>query len=154
MLVSRLAARAVLGAAFTLVAGCNSTTDASRPLEGTYLLESAAGQAVPALIHTAVDVSHPPIDIYVVNDTLQILAGGRYIQRGRLTAYMESNVVSTLRWSDHGMVTVDGNTLRFESEYLQNVSFGGTLAANGLIEISQNLANEGTVDLYRFSRAP
>ncbi|MFL5605673.1 MAG: hypothetical protein ACJ8AD_04435 [Gemmatimonadaceae bacterium] len=154
MIVSRLAARAVLVAALALAAGCRGTTDVlPPPLEGSYVLHTAAGQPAPALIHTAVDPSHPPIDVYVLGDTLEILDGGRYIQRGRLEARTGSQLVSTSRWSDHGVFTVDGNALHFDSEYLQNITFDGTIA-NGMLSITQNLASEGTADVYLFTHVP
>jgi hypothetical protein len=78
MLVSRLAARAVVAAAFALAAGCRGTTDVlPPPLQGTFVLHTAAGQPAPALIHTAVDPSHAPIDIYVLGDTLEMTLAGR-----------------------------------------------------------------------------
>jgi hypothetical protein len=156
MLASRLATRAVLLAAFALAAGCSSTTDVSPSpsLVGTYLLYTAAAQPAPALIHTAVDTSHAPIDIYVIGDTLEILDGGHYIQHARLEARTGSQLLSTSRWSDHGLFTVNGNTLTFESDYLQNVSFSGALTADGMVAVSQNLATEGTADIYLFTRAP
>jgi hypothetical protein len=154
MLVPRLAARAVLVAAFALAAGCRGTTDVlPPPLEGSFVLHTAAGQPAPALIHTAVDTSHAPIDIYVVGDTLEILDGGHYIQHARLEARTGSQLLSTSRWSDHGLFTVNGNTLTFESDFLQNVSFSGGLTADGMIAVSQNLAAEGTADIYLFTRA-
>jgi hypothetical protein len=155
MLVPRLAARSALLAAFALSVGCSSTTDVapSPSLVGSYVLKAAAGQPAPALIHTAVDTSHAPIDIYVVGDTLEILDGGHYIQHARLEARTGSQLLSTSRWSDHGLFTVNGNALTFESDFLQNVSFSGALTADGMIAVSQNLATEGTADIYLFTRA-
>jgi hypothetical protein len=153
MLVSRLRL-ATAAAVFAFTAGCSGAIDAPPSLVGTYLLHTAAGQPAPALIHTAVDPSHAPIDVYVVADTLQILDGGRYIQRGHLEAYSESRLVSSSRWSDHGVVTVDGNTLHFDSNYLQNIAFNGTVGAGRMLSVTQNLATEGTPDLYLFTPAP
>jgi hypothetical protein len=157
MIVSRIAARAVLLAGFSFATACSGTTDVlppPLPLVGRYVLHTAAGQPAPALIHTAVDPSYPPIDVYVLGDTLEILEGGRYIQRGRLAARTGSQLLSTSRWSDHGVFTVDGNALHFDSEYLQNITFDGTVSPGGSLSIVQNLAMEGTADVYLFARAP
>ena len=152
MLGSRLGL-ATAAAVFAFSAGCSGTTDAPPSLAGTYLLHTAAGQPAPALIHTAVDPSHAPIDVYVIADTLQILDGGRYIQHGRVEARVASQLVSTSRWSDHGIVTVTGNTLHFDSDYLENLTFDGTVGAGRMLSVMQNLASEGSADLYLFTPA-
>src|SRR5690349_510363 len=105
MLASRLALTTSL-AAFAFAAACSSTTDVAPSLVGTYLLQTAAGQQAPALVHTVIDTSQASIDIYVVADTIVILDGGHYVQRGQLEARIASQRVSTSRWSDHGLVSV------------------------------------------------
>jgi len=50
--------------------------------------------------------------------------------------------------------TAVGNTLHFDSNYLQNIAFNGTVGAGRMLSVTQNLATEGTPDLYLFTPAP
>jgi len=136
-----------------IVAACNGGSPTEAPLHvGTWVLQSAAGQPAPALIESVPDPeSGQPIEVLVVNDTLELHADGTYRQRAQLEVRLGGQFVGRPIWSDHGIVTVTGAALHFESNYLQNVVFDGALTA-GAVTLTQNLAGEGLDDVYVLTR--
>jgi hypothetical protein len=54
-------------------------------------------------------------------------------------------------WRDHGQFTLQGDSVHFVSEFLQNVQFAGAANA-GRLEIEQDLPGEGRLARYAFAR--
>jgi len=122
---------------------------------GRYALSGAAGFALPALVNTSVaPETGDVIDVYVLSDTLEVTADGRYEQRARLEARIGQQVVARSNWVDHGSLTSNSSTLAFASEYIQNVAFTGRLESTGGIRLQQDLAREGNIVEYAFTRLP
>lgn len=130
--------------------GCagDSPTEASSHV-GTWILQSAAGQSAPAVIHSVVDeASGKPIEVLVLGDTLELKSDGTYVQRAQLEVRLGGVLAGRSRWTDHGLYALEGSAVHFDSDYLQNVAFSGALAAGHTLTVTQNLAREGTDDEY------
>ena len=141
-----------LTAALACVAalGCagDSPTEASSH-GGTWILQSAAGQSAPAVIHSIVDeASGKPIDVLVLGDTLELKSDGTYVQRAQLEVRLGGVLAGRSRWTDRGFYSLEGSAVHFDSDYLQNVAFSGAVAAGHTLTVTQNLAREGTDDEY------
>lgn len=150
----RLRTLATLFAIATLAA-CGSEATQPNTTTGTYLLVAANGQPAPALIHSGPYADTGGLlEVHVVADTIRLLDGGRYEQRAKLEARVDGQLVSRSTWADHGAVTHTGSLLHFDSDYLQNVAFDGTLTSAGELRVTQNLAGEGTDDLYALRKQP
>jgi hypothetical protein len=122
---------------------------------GSYLMASANGQPAPAVIHTTTDPARGhPMTVIVVADTLVLGLGNSYQQHAWLEARVDGQVVSTSRWTDHGFFSVQGLALHFTSDFLQNVDFTGVAGGFGGLTVTQNLAGEGTADVYVFQLIP
>lgn len=152
-----LALLIAVGVATGGVACAETSTAPPPPLSavGTYALHAAGGNAPPALVHQSVEAeTGRTLDVYVTSDTLTLTADGRYVQRARLEVRSGAQVVGRSAWNDHGTVARAGDVLHFESDYVQNVAFDGTVNADGAIHLVQDLPREGTTAPYRFHRAP
>jgi hypothetical protein len=145
---------AALASALTLAAcGGDSPTEASSHV-GLYIMQSAAGQLAPAVIHSLVDdQTGKPIEVFVVGDTLELKDDGTYVQRAQLEARIGGQVAGRSRWTDRGFYSKEGSAVHFDSDYLQNVAFSGALSAGPTLTVTQNLAGEGTDDVYVLKRA-
>ena len=149
----RLLAATLVSAAIVTACGGDSPTEASSHV-GTYVLQTAAGQAAPALIESVPDPeSGKTIEVRVTSDTLELHADGTYRQRAQLEVRLGGELIGKSTWSDHGELTVAGTTLHFDSSYLQNVAFDGALTS-GVVTLTQNLALEGADDVYVLTRVP
>jgi hypothetical protein len=146
-----------LVALLVLSACTDRAVGVSPGIAGTYLLQTAAGQPAPAVIHSDIDITTGQLlEIRVVGDTLDLFSNGHYIQRARIEAYIGGQLASRSRWADNGVYTVTGNAVHFDSDYLQNVAFDGSIGSiepEKSITVTQNLAGEGTPDEYVFKNA-
>lgn len=135
-----------------LACGGDAPTAASTHI-GVYLLESAAGQPAPAVIHSLVDeATGKPIDVVVLGDTLELKSDGTYVQRAQLEVRLGGQLAGRSRWTDHGFYSLEGSTVYFDSDFVQNVAFDGALGDGRTLTVTQNLAGEGTDDVYVLKR--
>jgi len=160
--------RLIVGLIVPLAAACSDSTapgtnvpDAPTPTPdkasavGRYVLSGAAGLALPALVNRSADTTTGNvIDTYVVSDTLEVTANGRYEQRARLEARVGDRIVARSNWVDRGRVSSSTSTLAFASDYIQNVAFTGRLETAGGMRVQQDLAGEGNVVEYAFTKLP
>jgi hypothetical protein len=157
----------IAGLIVPLAAACSDSTapgsvpDEPIPTPGTpsavgrYALSGAAGLALPALVNRSRDTTTGDvIDTYVVSDTLEVTADGRYAQRARLEARIGGQVVGRSNWIDHGRLSSGTSTLAFASDYIENVAFTGRLESTGGMRVQQDLAREGNIVEYAFARLP
>ena len=137
-----------LAGVVTLACAGDSPTEA--PLHtGTYIMHSAAGQQSPAVIHYLIDeTSGQPIEVLVLGDTLELKSDGTYIQRAQLEVRLGGQRAGRQRWTDRGFYALEGSAVHFDSDYIQNVAFSGTLSAGPTLTVTQNLAGEGDEDVY------
>ena len=113
-------------------------------LAARYVIDSAFGQAVPARIDVFTDsASGQPIETFVDSDTISVdSATGRYVQRAHLRTTLQGVVLARQVWADHGVFTRAGDSLHFDSNYIENVAFHGALGADGRLRIAQELGTE------------
>jgi len=145
---------AVLAITVATVTACGGDTPTSTsPHVGIYVLESAAGQPAPAVIHSLVDeATGKPIEVVVLGDTLELKSDGTYVQRAQLQVRLGGQVAGRSRWTDRGFYALEGSAVHFDSDYIQNVAFSGALTGGPTLTITQNLAGEGTDDVYVLKR--
>ncbi len=136
--------------ACALALGCASDSPTEAPAHvGTWILQSVAGQSTPAVIHSLVaEATGKPIDVLVLGDTLELKSDGTYVQRAQLEVRLGGVLAGRSRWSDHGLYSLEGSAVHFDSGYIENVAFSGTLAAGRTLTVTQNLELEGTDDEY------
>ena len=139
---------AALACVVALACSGDSPTEAPSHV-GTYLLQSAAGQSAPAVIHSLMDEdTGKPIQVLVLGDTIELKSDGTYIQRAQLQVRLGGLVAGHSRWTDRGFYSLEGSTVHFDSDYIQNVAFSGALSAGHTLTVTQNLAGEGEDDEY------
>lgn len=111
---------------------------------GVYALHSAAGAAPPALVQRLVESeTGMQMQVYVMSDTLELDANGRYQQRAQLEVRSGATAIAHTHWVDRGTYSVQNGAMHFDSNYFQNVGFGGTRGA-GNISLLQDIVGEGT----------
>jgi hypothetical protein len=134
-----------------VVLGCSEAAAPAAPVfEGRYLAESVAGKSIPGLLVEIPD-SAGTIQVYLVADTLDVQAGGRYIQHAHIEGRINGQLVGQLRWSDHGVYTRDGNRVSFDSDYIENVQFQADYAADGRLHVTQDLTGEAGPMVHVFA---
>lgn len=146
--MSKLVAAIIVAA--LAVAGC-SAADVSTPppTEGRYIIETANGAPAPAIVArwntgggTAVDTG----TVYLIGDTLVVGGDGHYQESAWYEGRSGGLLLGRQRWYDHGDWTRSGDSLHFESEYIEYVAFDAKLSgANGLAT-TRDLRQEGSVD--------
>lgn len=143
MTISKLAPLAAM-ALVALTLGCSSDT-ALTPQggpDGTYLLQSANGATSPAYLYSWKASATDTGSVYILADTLEITADGKYRDNAWLETRSGNTVLGRLHEFDRGVVTRDGATLHFESNYLENVTFDATLSNDGRFATSRALLPE------------
>ena len=136
----------------TVACGSDAPTSTS-PHVGIYVLESAAGQPAPAVIHSLIDeATGKPLELFVLGDTLELKSDGTYVQRAQLQVRLGGQVAGRSRWTDRGFYALEGSAVHFDSDYTQNVAFSGALTGGPTLTVTQNLAGEGTDVVYVLKR--
>ena len=157
-LLSLLVAMAVIGV------GCSDDPVAPppgggpEPAIGRYLLEGVDAQPLPA---TIIDETVPSesgdfqLRIDIVSGYFDVLPDDRYQKSLTITVYIDGHPAPET-WFDAGGFALVGNTLRFDSDHIQNLTFEGTVV-NGELDVSQDLLrhfhNVGRVTRFRFALA-
>ena len=122
---------------------------------GQYTLTHAAGQPVPAVVFegTVPGGTEPDFHLRVVasSGSLVLTDDGRYDHEVDLSAFVDGAPQPATHWSDHGLYTVDGDSLHFDSDFIEKVRFSGSFAG-GQVEVEQDLPGEGEPVPYRFVR--
>ena len=120
----------------------------------TYVAQSIEGAAMPAIVYVAPPVEDDPYsyDVYVLYDTLRLISNGRYEHRARLETRRQDGVVVERSYrNDRGTWRVDGDGLRFESGYIQNVRFTGVRTGNGATLVArQNIVWDAAASEKQF----
>lgn len=150
------------------LAACSDTPTAPAEATGRYALEQVDGAPLPAAIFDGVvaDTSGDfHLKVVATTGWLELTAGGRYDHGVDLAVTIDGQPQPMVRWRDHGVYVQHAdtvplgprksvqrsNTLSFDSEYLQNVSFDGAIE-QGRLHIVQDLAGEGRVARFSFRR--
>ncbi|HEU4697907.1 MAG TPA: hypothetical protein VFS40_01895 [Gemmatimonadales bacterium] len=144
-----LALATLLGAA-----ACGDGSTGPGSLAGRYALAQVEGAALPAPIFDGT-VPDPNGDFHLrvtaTTGWLELTADGRYDHGVDLAVTIDDQPQPPVRWRDHGVYTVAGDSLAFDSEYIENVAFRGSIEA-GRVHVVQDLSNEGPTARYTFAR--
>ena len=139
-------ARTVAGAVVSaLLAACGSD-EATAPRQdqppveqpaptsvvGTWTSRKIDGKTLPATIAGG---THAGItwDLKVTHDTLVVQANGRWVQRVRTRQTQSDGFNYSTTWGDRGTWTRQGDSIHFESDWIQNVAFDAQLTTDGLV---------------------
>jgi hypothetical protein len=145
-----------LPALFALLAASACTDAPTTPatLAGRYPLGHVAGAPLPAPIYDGV-VQDPGGDFHLrveaTSGWLELGADGRYDHGVDLAVTIDGAAQPATRWRDHGVFSIRGDSLAFDSEYVENVAFAGQVDG-GRIHVDQDLAGEGRPARFTFSR--
>jgi hypothetical protein len=148
--------RAALTAVVFLGAGAcgGDAPTQSEDLLGRRTLEQVDGVGVPAPVFDDVvqdDSGSFHLRVVATSGWLELGANGRYDHGIELAATIDGQPAPTTHWRDHGMYTVRGDTVDFESAYLENVSFHARVADRRL-HVDQDLVGEGRAAQFTFGR--
>lgn len=81
---------------------------------------------------------------------LQLNTDGSYQQAVRYFARIHGTVGFGGTWTDHGLWTRQGDSLFFDSEFVEAQNYAGELTELGM-EITQDILGLGGVGLYRYA---
>lgn len=118
-----------------------------------YTLGAAGQQELPAVVFddTVRDASGDfHLRIVATQGVLRLTQAGRYEQRVDHTPYVDGHPAPRLRLSDRGVYTQRGDTLAFQSEFIENLRYAGVLR-NGELLVEQPV-EEGISAVYRYRR--
>jgi hypothetical protein len=124
---------------------------------GTWRMQSFDARPVPSAYAEFFDepvddriVRH--VEIRLDSAVNELRADSTYVRRYYFTELQDGVVAFRYGWGDHGKFSIDGRTparITLTSEYIQNLSAAGRVAATGAIELSEPLwlgeANRNTV---------
>jgi hypothetical protein len=144
---------AACGTDSTAVAGPTPTPIATL---GAWRMQSFDARPVPG---TYAEFFDEPVgdriryaEIRLDSAVSELRADSTYARRYYFTELQDSVVAFRYGWGDHGKFAIDGRTparITLTSEYIQNLSATGRVAATGAIELSEPLwlgeANRSTV---------
>lgn len=110
------------------------------PALGRYALQSVDSQPLPTTIFEETVPSEEgdfELRIDIVGGYLDVLADDRYRESLTIRAYIDGHLAPA-NWFDTGDFARVGETLRFESEHIQNLSFEAT-HEDGELDVSQDI---------------
>ena len=143
-------------AALLALSACSDVPVEAEPqtAPGRYTLSGAAGQPVPAVVFDDTirdDSGDFHLRIVATSGTLVLTETGGYEQRLEQTPYIDGQPQPRLRRTDRGAYTVSGDSLHFESSFIQNVRFTAVYR-NGEVRVEQDAAETGAATVYRYRR--
>ncbi len=138
-------------------AGCSSGDSTAPVATGDrYIVETANGSTPPAILttwNTGGTAVGDTGTVYLTADTLTVSADGHYRESAWIEGRSGSLLLGRQRWSDHGIWTRSGDTLHFESEYIENIAFDATVPAIGQLQTTRDLRGQGEgIAQYVFRR--
>lgn len=147
-----------LGAIALALAACSSDSstgpETSPGILGTYVLQTANGAQPPVLLYSYQGGENPADSgsVYVRGDTLTVGADGTYRQSSWFVGRQGATVIGTAHWGDHGVWTRQGNTLHFDSGYIEDVAFDATLTPQGQLATTRDILGDGGTAAYVLRR--
>jgi len=137
-----------------LLTGCSDATGGSPgttppDLTGSYVLQA------PVTVFEGV-VPSPDGDfqlrVLATGGSLLLSEDSSYEHEVRLESYIDGHLSARPRWVDRGQWRASGDTLHFDSAYIEGVAFRGAGGPQG-VTLEQDLVGEGTTAKYPFRRA-
>lgn len=146
--------RLLVGAATLAGAACTDGALELNALFGSYALETAAGQTLPAVVLDTI-IPDPARDlqvkVVVTAGSLDVKPDGTYEQRVERQLLVFDTPQPITAWVDRGTFTTTDGDIRFVSDFIQNVAFTAA-AANGTLVIEQDLSEEGQAAVYVYRK--
>jgi hypothetical protein len=91
------------------------------------------------------------LKVIATEGTLMLRADSSYEHRLRLEAYIDGQLAHRGPWSDRGLWRQQGDSLVFDSGFIQNLAFRGVREEAGLV-LHQDVVGEGVIAAFPFSR--
>lgn len=111
---------------------------------GDWASQRIYGKPLPAVIAGGVD-GGITWEVRALYDSLYIRPDGRWVQKVLAEQSQSDGFYARFHWGDKGIWTRDGDTLRFESEWIENVSFTARLMPDGTLLVDHNFTLDETL---------
>ena len=115
---------------------------------GTWVGQRIDGNALPARIAGGFDQGIT-WELRVMHDSLVVTADGRWVQHVRTMQTQSDGFNFAGFWFDRGVWTRDGDTLHFDSEFIQNVAFDAQLGSDGTLVVMHNFTLDDNLPTLR-----
>ena len=147
-------------ALLVLATACGDGATTPSTPAGQYALEQAGGQPLPGtvfdeLISPGGTTPDFQLRIIVSSGSLTLADDGTYRHEMHFTSTIDGVAQPSGVWGDHGRYTLAGDSVHFDSEFIQNLAFAGAFAG-GRLEIEHDLAvrlaGQGDPARYAFAR--
>ena len=111
---------------------------------GAWASERIYGRPLPAVIAGGV---HQGVtwEVRALYDSLIVTSDGRWRQTVLVEQVQSDGFYSRGIHGDKGIWTREGNTVRFESDWIENVSYTGRLTDDGALEVYHNFTLDETL---------
>ena len=117
---------------------------------GAWASQKIDGKTLPALIAGGTEPDGLQWELRATYDSLTVRADGRWVQRSRVAQTQSDGFNFGGTYGDRGLWTRQGNTIHFESDWIENVSFDGELQADGtLVVIHDFTLSQGDLPAMR-----
>ena len=116
---------------------------------GSWVTQRLDGKALPASIAGGTEPNGLTWDVTVVHDTLIITADGRWVQHVRTRQTQSDGFDFSAFWGDKGIWTRQGDTVHFDSDWIQNVAFDAQLQADGTLVVMHDFTLDDEIPVMR-----
>jgi hypothetical protein len=111
---------------------------------GSWAAERIYGNPLPAVIAGG-EQEGITWEVRAVYDSLTIRADGRWVQKVLTEQSQSDGFFARGVWGDRGTWTREGSTIRFESDWIENVSFTARLTPEGALLVDHNFTLDETL---------
>lgn len=127
-----------------------------RDVAGRWAATRIDDQGLPSVVRSGPLDGGGTWEFRVLWDSLSVTADGRWTHRARIEERQNDVVQYRTTTYDRGTIVRTADTLRFESTWIENVRFTGTLAPAGELRIDHDfLLDEGEATMHRMlARSP
>jgi hypothetical protein len=117
---------------------------------GAWASQRIDGKALPARLAGGTEPDGLQWELRATYDSLVVRADGRWVQRVRVEQTQSDGFNFGGTYGDRGTWTRQGNTIHFESDWIENVAFDGELLADGtLVVVHDFLLDDETPAMRR-----
>ena len=119
-----------------------------RSVVGIWVGQRIDGNALPARIAGGNDEGII-WELRVMHDSLVVTADGRWVQHVRTMQTQSNGLNFASVWGDRGVWTREGDTLHFDSDWIQNVAFDAQLGPDGTLVVMHNFTLDDNLPTLR-----
>lgn len=127
----------------------DTTPPAPSPIVGTWTSVRINGIALPARIAGDTEPNGLVWEVRVLQDSLYVRADGRWVQRVRTQQVQSDGFNARGTWGDRGTWTREGNTIHFESDWIEFVAYDAHLTEDGTLVVDHNFTFDDLLDGMR-----